>query len=116
MDLLMTSVLSRESCGAPYTLVVLKGEADATNSEQLRELFESEIAAGLRTLIVELSALAFMDSTALRVLLQCRRMLDGQGGVLGLVQPQGSVARMLRVTRADQLVPVYDSVEQAAAG
>ena len=115
MDLLTASVLSRESSGAPYTLVVLAGELDATNSQQLRNLLESEMSAGLRTLIVELSGLNFIDSSALQVLLRCNRMLSSQGGVLRLVRPVGSVARMLHFTRADQLIRAYDSVEQAAA-
>ena len=116
MDLLTASVLYRESSGTPYTLVVLAGELDATNSQQLRNLLESEISAGLRTLIVELSGLKFIDSSSLQVLLRCSRMLGSQGGVLRLVRPVGSVARMLHFTRADQLVRAYDSVEQAAAG
>ncbi len=41
MDLLTASVLYRESSGTPYTLVVLPGELDATNSQQLRNLLES---------------------------------------------------------------------------
>jgi anti-anti-sigma factor len=116
MDLLTASVPYRESSGMPYTLVVLAGELDATNSQQLRNLLESEISAGLRTLIVELSGLKFIDSSSLQVLLRCNRMLGSQGGVLRLVRPVGSVARMLHFTRADQLVRAYDSVEKAAAG
>jgi anti-anti-sigma factor len=116
MDLLTASVLARECSGTPYTLVVLAGELDATNSQQLRNMLESEISAGLRTLIVELSGLKFIDSSSLQVLLRCNRMLSSQGGVLRLVRPVGSVARMLHFTRADQLIQVYDSVEQAAAG
>ena len=115
MDLLTASVLSGESGGTPYTLVVLVGELDATNSQQLRNLLESEVSAGLRTLIVELSGLKFIDSSSLQILLRCNRMLGSQGGVLRLVRPVGSVARMLHFTRADQLVRAYDSVEQAAA-
>jgi len=116
MDLLTASVLARESSGTPYTLVVLAGELDATNSQQLRNLLEAEISAGARTLIVDLSELNFIDSSSLQVLLRCNRMLDSQGGVLRLVRPGGSVARMLHFTRADQLVRAYDSVDQAAAG
>ena len=46
MDLLTASVFSGESSGTPYTLVVLAGELDATNSQQLRNLLEAEISAG----------------------------------------------------------------------
>lgn len=116
MDLLRVSVPARESSGAPYTLVELAGEADATNLQQLREALETEVAARPRTLIVDLSGLNFMDSSALRVLLHANRTLDREGGVFGLVGPQGPVARVLRFTRADQLVPLYDTVQQAAAG
>ncbi len=116
MDLLTASVLSRESSGTPYTLVVLAGELDASNSQQLRNLLEAEISAGARTLIVDLSELNFIDSSALQVLLRCNRTLGGQGGGLRLVRPGGSVARMLHLTRADQLVRAYDSLDQAAAG
>ena len=116
MDLLTISVSARESSGAPYTLVELTGEADATNLQQLREALESEVAARPRTLIVDLSGLNFMDSSALRVLLHANRELDREGGVISLVGARGSVARVLRFTKADQLVPLYDSVQQAAAG
>lgn len=116
MDLLTISVPARESDGAPYTLVALAGEVDATNCQHLREVLEKEVTAQPRNLIVDLSELNFMDSSALRELLRCNRTLDRQGGVLGLVRPQGSVARMLRFTRVDQLTPVYGSVEEAAAG
>lgn len=115
MDLLTASVLSSESSGAPYTLVALAGELDATNNQQLRHTLEAEIAAGPRRLIVDLSQLEFMDSSALKVLLHGHRALARRGGALALAHPQGPVARVLALTRADQLVPVSDSVEQAAA-
>jgi anti-sigma B factor antagonist len=116
VDLLRISVPARESSGAPYTLVELAGEADATNLQQLREALEAEVAARPRTLIIDLSGLNFMDSSVLRVLLHASRTLDREGGVIGLAGARGPVARVLRFTRADQLVPLYDSVQQAAAG
>jgi anti-sigma B factor antagonist len=116
MDLLRVSVVCTESSGAPYTLVALAGELDATNNQQLRDMVEAEIAALPHRLILDLSELEFIDSSALKVLLHGHRALAGQGGALGLVQPRGAVARVLALTRADQLVPVFSSVEQAAAG
>jgi anti-anti-sigma regulatory factor len=49
------------------------------------------------------------------MLLRATRELDQQGGVLSLASPQASVARVLQLTRADQLIPVYDSVADAIA-
>jgi anti-sigma B factor antagonist len=112
VDLLTVSVTARESAGEAYTLVEIAGEADVTNSDQLRRLLEDEVAQQPRTLIVDLSGLRFMDSSALRV----NRSLDRQGGVLALVSPQAAVAKILRLTTADRLIPVFDSVAEAAAG
>jgi len=116
VDLLTVSVTARESAGHPYTLVEVGGEADVTNSDELHRLLEGEAAAQPRMLIVDLSGLRFMDSSALHALLRVNRSLDRQGGVLALVSPQPAVAKMLRLTTADQLIPVFGTVAEAAVG
>jgi anti-anti-sigma factor len=115
VGLLRASVTVPETTGAAYTVVVLTGEVDATNSEELYNILESVVLQRPRLLIVDLSDLSFMDSTGLRMLLRATRELDQQGGVLSLAAPQASVARVLQLTRADQLIPVYDSVADAIA-
>lgn len=116
VDLLTTSVATVDSDSEPYTLIELTGEADVTNSDALRDVLEAELAKEPRTLIIDLSGLRFMDSSALHVLLRANRMMDRQGGVLALASPREPVAKMLRLTAADQLIPVYASVREATAG
>jgi anti-sigma B factor antagonist len=116
VDLLKVSVTARESAGQPYTLVEMAGEADVTNTDELRRLLDEEVALQPRTLIIDLSGLRFMDSSALHALLRANRALDRHGGVLALVSPQTAVAKILRLTTADRLIPVFDTVAQAAAG
>lgn len=116
MDLLTTSVATAESDSEPYTLVMLEGEADVTNCNALREALEAEVAKQPRTIVIDLSGLRFMDSSALHVILRANRTMDRQGGVLSLACPREPVAKMLRLTAADQLLPVYASVDDATAG
>jgi anti-sigma B factor antagonist len=116
VDLLTTSVATVESESGPYTLVELIGEADVTNSDALRDVLDAEVAKEPQTLIIDLSGLRFMDSSALHVMLRANRAMDRQGGVLALACPREAVAKMLRLTAADQLVPVYSSVDEASAG
>ena len=110
------SVATVESAGEPCTLVELAGEADVTNSDTLREALEAEVAKQPRTLIIDLSGLRFMDSSALHVILRANRAMDRQGGVLALASPREPVAKMLRLTAADQLIPGYSRVREATAG
>ena len=116
MDLLSASVTLVESVSDPYTLVELAGEADVTNSDALREVLDAEVARQPRTLVIDLGELRFMDSSALHVILRANRAMDRHGGVLALARPGETVARMLRLTAADQLIPVYASVAEATAG
>lgn len=116
MDLLTTSVATVESGSEPYTLVELVGEADVTNSDSLREVLDAEVAKQPRTLIIDLSGLRFMDSSALHVILRANRAMDREGGVVALASPRDPVAKMLRLTAADQLIPVFPSVSEAIAG
>ena len=116
VDLLTTSVTKVESVTDPYILVTLSGEADVTNSDALREILEAEVAKQPRMLVIDLGELRFMDSSALHVVLRATRTMDRHGGLVSLARPQEPVARMLRLTAADQLIPVYDSVADATAG
>ena len=43
MELLTISVAAREAAGEPYTLVEIVGEADVTNSDELRRLLDDEV-------------------------------------------------------------------------
>jgi anti-sigma B factor antagonist len=114
VDLLTVSVTARESAGEPHTVIALSGEADVTNSDQLRGLLDTEVDKQPRLLIIDLSGLRFMDSSALHALLRANRALSHQGGVFSLVGPQEAVARMLRLTGVDTLIPVFATVDEAA--
>jgi anti-sigma B factor antagonist len=116
VDLLTLNVTAREADGQPYTLVAIAGEADVTNREDLRGVLDDEVTRQPSTLILDLSGLRFMDSSALHVILQANRALDRQGGVMALVAPQEAVAKMLRLTTADRLIPVFRTLAEAAAG
>jgi anti-sigma B factor antagonist len=112
---LTASVTIDDSGPEPYTLVKLAGEADVTGSETLSALLQSEAGKRPGLVIIEMSALRFMDSAALQAILRARLALDEAGGRLALVNPTDTVARVLRLTEADRIVPVYASVADAAA-
>jgi anti-anti-sigma factor len=101
------------SGGDAYTVVALAGESDVYTYDQLRSALEAEATKGVPLLIVDLSALEFTDSTGVQVLLDIRVMMNDRGGKLALAGPQNTVARVLNLVGADQLIPVYPSVEEA---
>lgn len=109
MDQLRASV----SPGGSYIVVGLAGESDANTAGQLRGILETEAAKGSARLIVDLSAVRFIDSAAVHVLLDIWKSVRGHGAQLALVSPQPVVARVLGLMGADQLIPVYDDLGTA---
>jgi anti-anti-sigma factor len=103
------------TAGPVHTLVSLAGECDLNTGRELRDVLISEVSRGAQRLILDLAELGFMDSTGMQVLMSVRALLNVRGGTLALVSPQPVVARILELTGADQLIPVYDSLGDAQA-
>ena len=99
--------------GDSYIVVTLAGESDVYTYDQLRGALETEAAKRVALLIVDLAGLEFMDSTGVQVMLDIRVLMNEHGGKLVLARPQNTVARVLNLVGADQLIPVYPSVEEA---
>ena len=112
MAQLSVSVVDRQWAGGRCTVVALCGEADVT-SQVLEDVLAAESGNSPALLLVELSAVSFMDSWALHMVLRAARRRQEAGCALGLVGPSGPVRRVLELMGADRLVPVFASVEEA---
>jgi anti-sigma B factor antagonist len=109
---LSVSVEDREA-GSPI-VVRLAGEADVS-TRALADVLAAETAKQPRLLLIDVSALTFIDSAALHEFVRAHRKLRAGGGRLALVGPAGAVARVIQLSALDQVFPVYASVEEAVA-
>jgi anti-sigma B factor antagonist len=112
---LTASVILHDSGAESYTLVELAGEADVTSGETLRALLEEQTRKRPGLLVIDMSGLRYMDSSALQAIVRAHLALGKGGGRLALVSPHDTVARVLQMTEADRLVPVYASVAEAVS-
>jgi anti-anti-sigma factor len=76
----------------------VSGEIDLTSAPKLEEEIQSLIEQSVNTLTLDLSSVAFMDSTGLRVLLKATKLLEGSGGKVVLREPSEPVRRLLEVS------------------
>ncbi len=95
-------------------MVRLVGEADVT-TRALAEVLGREAAKRPRLLLVDVSALTFIDSAALHEIVRVHRKLRADGCLLALVSPNRAVARVLALSALDQVIPVYASAEERDA-
>ena len=87
------------------------GELDLYNADDVRTALTGALAAAPSRVVVDLSAVEFVDSTALGVLIEARSKLGPNG--LVLAEPQLETRRALQVSGLDRHLPVHDSVEAA---
>lgn len=102
---LLTGVLRHGGDRAVYALA---GDLDTVTGELLVARLR-ELTDGVSPLDVDLSEVAFMDSTGLRSLFQVHDVVTARGGRLRLVNPSDRVMRLLELTEtADQfeIVPI----------
>lgn len=97
-------------------LVAARGEVDAANAEAMTRAVEVRVGAA-RTVVLDLSALEYLDSAGIHMLFQLGRRLDERGRGLRLVVPEGCVVHdALRYADALEAFDVRRSVAEAAAG
>jgi anti-sigma B factor antagonist len=95
-----------------FVVVSLAGELDLYNASTVREALLACCAEGPERLIVDLSAVKFIDSTALGVLIEARSRLANRRTFL-LAAPGLETRRALEISGLDRHFAVHDSVEQA---
>ena len=86
--------------------VKVKGELDLSTSRELDETLRREMEPG-RRIVVDLSELAFIDSTGLNTLIAALRASDADGGGLA-VSPSlpAQVRRVLEITGLNKVLPL----------
>jgi anti-sigma B factor antagonist len=94
-------------------VIRLGGELDLYNSGEIRQTLMSAIDSGAERIVVDMSEVEFVDSTALGVLIEARSKI-GHGRLL-LAAPQAETRRTLQVSGLDRHLPVHDSVDEALA-
>ena len=90
--------------------ITLAGEIDLDNSAWLDERIRGAIVPAVDQVVLDLSEVAFMDSSGLRVVLKLADRLHERRRELILVVPsEGVVRRVLTVSGAEAQVPIVAS-------
>src|SRR2546423_12427522 len=88
-----------ENAGEDLAILVVGGEVDFEVSPQLKARMTKTIKAGRRRLVLDLSDVTFIDSTAIGVIAGAVEKLDeAGGGPLATARTHAKVRRIVQVT------------------
>lgn len=100
----------------PTAITILKGELDLQASRALGQRLNEQVGAGAQggDVILDLSSVSFMDSSALGVIVQADQRLGRQGRGLAVVAPAGSAAaNLVQMTHTDRSLRVAATRDEA---
>jgi anti-sigma B factor antagonist len=108
--------LSDEAVDADTQLLRARGELDLYAAPELKRRLATAIDAGKTRVVVDLTQAAFMDSTALGVLIGALKRLRVRNGALAVASEQPTILRILEVTGMDQVLDLHATTDEALAG
>ena len=106
--------ISVDDLASGITKVVLRGRFDTTGAVVV-ELPFNKIVTEQRKIIVDLSAVNFLASYGIRVLLVGAKIAKSKGGSLVILCPDNNVAKVLRTAGMDSLIPIHETEAAATA-
>ena len=104
----------RTSVHADCVVVSVDGEIDIHSSPRFGHILGAVAPASLY-LVVDLTHLAYIDSSGLGVLIATRNQAQARGTLMVLVHPPPLVRRLLAGTSLQQTFDVCESVDEALA-
>ena len=94
----------------PYKIIHLSGDVDLHSSPKAREAILDCLKQKL-PLLVELSAVTYMDSSGVASLVEGYQTAKKQGLEFGLVAVAQSAMNVLKLARLDKVFPIHASLE-----
>jgi anti-sigma B factor antagonist len=94
-------------------LVVLAGEIDLHESPQVREKLGPILAEKPQRILIDLSGVAYIDSSGIAVLIDAMQRAHAYGGQLRIFGIRQNVRQIFEIAKLDQLFEIYP--DKAAA-
>ncbi|HOJ20404.1 MAG TPA: STAS domain-containing protein [Armatimonadota bacterium] len=95
------------------TILTLAGELDAYTSLELRETVVRLVEEGVRSLIVNLSKVDFIDSVGLGTLVGCLKRSAEHGGTMRLVGLNPQIQKVFDITGLSKIFDIHTTNEEA---
>ena len=97
------------------TVVAVGGEIDVYTAPKLRDTITDLVGKGLYDIVVDLSAVEFLDSTGLGVLVGGLKKVRAHDGSLSLVCSQDRLLKIFRITGLAKVFVIHADQESALA-
>ena len=93
----------------------LRGEIDVYTAPDLKSVVSGMIAEGINHVIIDMTQVSYMDSSAFGVLLSALKNVKPSGGSVNLARCNASIEKILGLTKLDTIFVLHKTLEDAIA-
>jgi anti-anti-sigma factor len=106
--------ISMEELAGGITKVILDGRLDIDGAAAV-DSHMSGIVGTRKAVLVDLQNVSFLGSMGLRSLVSPALAIKGRGGKMVLFAPNEMVAKVLKISGVDTMIPVHQELQSALA-
>ena len=107
-----TNVAIRSARGEPCVVEVI-GEIDVFTSPEVKEVLAQQVRDGHRHFVIDLSKVAYIDSTGLGALIAGLKGARENGGSVAVVAANQQIRRIFDITGLVKIFSMFDSLDEA---
>lgn len=94
-------------------LVTVEGHLDLDTATEFQAHLANQLHHGRRHFLIDLSAVPFMDSSGMNIILRVYQEARGLPGSVHVIDPTPAVRRVLELTGVSLTVPISEKVDEA---
>lgn len=98
------------------TVIRLEGEFDAAASDSVREEFENLASKPPGPIVLDLSAVSFIDSTGMGLIIYVFKRLQSVGKGFSVCGAHGQPLELFKLLRVDRVIRMFPDVSLATTG
>ncbi len=105
----------KESALEDHAIVQLRGELDLLCAPALRTALTSNLVKSSKSVVLDLTALSFMDSSGLSELIAYQQASANQQSALAIVCAEGEVRELFSLSQLERYFHIFPSLQEACA-
>jgi anti-sigma B factor antagonist len=94
-------------------ILKLTGRLDASAVKSLKENVNSLVKKDIKSIVIDLGEVDFIDSSGLGSLVSCLRLVNKETGDIRLASLQDQIRSLIELTRLHRVFQIFDDSETA---
>ena len=100
---------------ADVLVLHLEGELDTYNCGQLRSALVEHVEAGENRIVIDMTAVEYIDSTGLGSLVGGLKRVSEHGGTMRIVCNNPQILKVFEITSLNKVFPIFATLPEALA-